>query len=196
MYYRDLIITAAREDRMAFLTILMTHLHEQFSRHQCAVAFPGWKNAEPNAMDTFDTYTRHADVGDVVRLFAADEASLQELERAPGLANLLRARVVLATPVKEAPNTARTAAFCRVRSADSLGRRVRNATNAEHRNRLQYEARERSHERAYFRIGNKAGLNVRPMFFTRVEGTQVASKLNCNSFGLSCTSELCFLPDF
>lgn len=196
MYYRDIIITAAQEDRLHFLDILMTHVHEQYSRLKCAVVFPDWVPASPNAIDSFDTFTRYAEIGDVVRLFADEQSSLQEIERIPGVAAMLRARVLLATSIKPVPPATRGVAFCRVRSADSLGRRVRNASNPEHRDRLKDEARAKSHERAFFRVGDKDGLNVRPMVFTKVSGVGVSPKVACNSFGLSSGTEPCFLPEF
>jgi hypothetical protein len=196
MFYRDFILTVDRQDRMHFMTQLVTLIHENFSRLQCALAFPGWTPAEPNPVDSFDTFTRYADVGDVIRLFAEDETVLAAAERILGIEVLLQRRVLLSMPAKPAPSGCRSAAFCRVRSADSLGRRVRRTADSRARERMKDKVRARCHEMAYFRMTDREGRNARPLFFEKVCGEEASPKLETNSYGLSAGQTPCFLPDF
>lgn len=195
MYYRDFILTVERADRHHFMAQLFTLVHEKFSQLQCAVAFPGWTPAAPNAMDTFDTYTRYADIGDVIRLFADNEAVLASAASILGIEQLINRRIVLAMPVKPVPSGCKAAAFCRVRKADSIGRRSRQVT-PEARARMKDELRAQSHELAYIKMANSHGDNVRPLVFTKVAGEVVSSNLATNSYGLSSNTMPCFLPDF
>lgn len=196
MFYRDLILTVDRRDRMYFVTQLMTLVHEHYSALNCAVAFPGWQDGEQNSLDSFDTFTRYADVGDVIRLFADDESALGHALTVLGLEELVAKRVIIATPVKPAPTSSQAAAFCRVRSADGLGRRVARASSAEQREKLKESVRARSHQTAYFRVLDKSGNHQRPIVFTRVCGNAVSGNVACNSFGFSSISAPCYLPDF
>lgn len=196
MFYRDLILTVERRDRMYFVTQLMTLVHEHYSALNCAVAFPGWKDGEQSSLDSFDTFTRYADVGDVIRLFADNEAALAQALTVMGLEELVAKRVIIATPVKPAPTSPLAAAFCRVRSADSLGRRVSRASSAEQREKLKEAVRANSHKTAYFRVLDKSGNHQRPIVFTRVCGGAASGNVACNSFGFSSVSAPCYLPDF
>lgn len=195
MFYRDFILTVERADRHHFMAQLFTLVHEKFSQLQCAVAFPGWAPAAPNATDSFDTFTRYADIGDVIRLFADNEAVLAAAERILGIEQLVSRRVVLVMPVKPVPTGCKGAAFCRVRKADSIGRRSRNVT-PDVSARMKDELRAQSHQLAYIRMADSHGNNLRPLVFTKVVGDAVAGSLATNSYGLSASTAPCFLPDF
>lgn len=195
MFYRDFILTVDRKDRLYFMEQLMTLVHDHFSQLNCALAFPGWAPAEPNKTDSFDTFTRYADMGDVVRIFSEHEAVLAAAERVLGVEVLLQRRILIAMPVKPVPAGARAAAYCRVRSADSLKRRMSKASG-EAREGLKDAHRARCHEMALVRILAPDGKSTRPLYFNKVVGESVSPALASNSFGLSSSTAPCFLPDF
>ena len=103
MYYRDLIFTVPATDLRFFRDSLMMKLHEQHHRLGCAIAFPAWEDNEENVVDTFDTFTRHANPGPVVRLFAEDRTALEKAPAVLEIDELLDKGIMTLTPVKEAP---------------------------------------------------------------------------------------------
>ncbi|MBU9200174.1 type I-F CRISPR-associated endoribonuclease Cas6/Csy4 [Burkholderia multivorans] len=196
MYYRDIILAVQRSDQLHFMRELVTILHEKHDQHQCALSFPQWKEGTPNRMDTVDPYVCHAELGTVVRLFSATEAPLEAIERVLEIEAVVRAGHLQLTQVKRVPTGCSGAAFCRVRSADGLNRRLRRAGDADRRQRLRDDFRAQGHKLAHLQMLDKHGRTSRPLYLTKVSADQVSQVIQTNSFGLSPQKAPCFLPDF
>lgn len=196
MFYRDLIFTVPASDLRFFRDAVLQKLHERHHRLGCAVAFPAWEDNEENVVDTFDTFTRHANPGPVVRLFADSPAAL---EKAPAVLEIdeLKDKGILAvTPVREVPKGCGAVAFCRSRRTDSAIRRSRRGKDdlltRQHR---EAEVRRTHHRQAYLKVDSTKG-HTFSLYIERQPGEAPSEKLNITSYGLSRTSEPCYLPDF
>lgn len=195
MFYRDITLAVAPQDRWHFQAELLALLHEQHSRLQCALAFPDWQVGRQNSVDDFDTFTHYADTGAVVRLFSENAPALEQLTDILGIHELVAKAVVMLSRVKPAPTGGPVAAFCRDRRVDQLTRKLATVP-AEHRAASKARVREALHTMAFVRMGAKDGGSVRSLYFTKVAGEQLSPAIATNSYGFSTSTALCFLPDF
>lgn len=196
MFYQDFILTVERGDRLYFMTQLVTLLHEKHSQLPVALAFPEWQVGTPNRVDNFDPRRSHAQLGATLRLFSEHAAVLENAVRTLGIDILVRKNVLHVTPVKPVPSGTAYAAYCRVRSADSLNRRKRQFANPNVRMSMEDRVTAAAHTLAYFVMANKSGGAQRSIFFTKVAGESGSAGVGVNSFGFSSQSAPCFLPDF
>lgn len=196
MFYRDFILTVERGDRLFFMTQLVTLLHEKHSQLPVGLAFPEWQDGKPVRVDDFDTRRNHANLGATIRLFSEHADVLESAVRVLNVDVLIQKRVLHVTPVKPAPTCGTYAAFCRVRTADSLHRRSRRVTDQAARLAMEDKVAAAAHTTAYFVMSNQQGNSQRSMYITKVTGSARAESLSVNSFGFSSQSTPCFLPDF
>lgn len=197
MFYRDLVLTVSSDDVRFFRDSLLIKLHEQHHRLGCAVSFPHWQDgSQENQVDSFDTFTRYANPGPVIRLFAATAEVLEAVPAVLGVEELMQKNVLIVSGVRQVPQGCRGVAYCRSRMADGHIRRARQQSQ-DLRTRQELEARMRKqlHRQAYVKLGSTKG-QVFSLHIERREADAASDALNVTSYGLSRSSEPCFLPDF
>jgi len=196
MYYRDLIFTVPAADLRFFRDAVMMKLHEQHHRLGCAIAFPAWEDNEENVVDTFDPFTRHANPGPVVRLFAEDRTALEKAPVVLAIDELLDKGIMTVTPVKEAPKGCGAVAFCRTRRTDGHIRKAKRSSEPlMTRHRREAELRRTHHRQAYIKVDSTKG-HAYSLYYERQTGEAPSEQIQVSSYGLSRSSAPCYLPDF
>lgn len=196
MFYRDLIFAGTRDDVAHCRELLLIKFHETFNWHGCAVAFPRWTDGRENRSDTFDTFTRYADPGKVLRLFADTAEQLENAFATLGLHELVRADHLTVTPVQPVPQVSRAVAVCRSRDADRHARITnRFELDLDERYRREEAVRSHLHQQAYIKMISSKGQQFSLSIERRFSDTPSA-QIDVTSYGLSRVSAPCFLPDF
>lgn len=197
MFYRDLLLSVPACDQNLWRGIFLMKVHETFHRHQCAVAFPYWQdNDKENLTDSFDTFTRYANPGAVVRLFGETAAQLEDAAVALDLTHLVETHIMTVMPVRPVPVTARAVAFCRSRALDRHVRTSRQLVDLADRDRREAKVRGRLHQMAYVKTISQTEGREFSLYVERRFSDTASAKLNVTSYGFSRVSEPCFLPDF
>ena len=198
MYYRDLIFCVPASDRHRWLSIFAMKVHETFHQHRCALAFPYWQdNKVENRSDSFDAFTRYADPGPVVRLFADTAEQLEAAAVALDLPHLEAKQVMTVMPVRPVPTATRSVAFCRSRALDRHVRITRQyPQDLAERDRREAAVRSRLHQMAYLKMISQTENQQFSLYVERLCSDTPAAQLSVTSYGLSRLSEPCFLPDF
>lgn len=197
MFYRDIILTVAANDERFFRGALISRLHEAHHKLGCAIAFPHWQDGQENAVDTYTGFTHYASPGSIVRLFSSTQASLEALPAVLELAEVERKGILRVGPVRPVPQGCRGVAYCRSRSQEGFVRKSRQSKeDLVTRQQREAKLRKELHKQAYITLESNTGGQRFPLYIARKEAEQPSADLKVTSYGLSNTTDPCFLPDF
>lgn len=205
MHYLDLSFTVKPQDLRHFQTAFFAALHAEHGLYGVAITFPYWKNNEPNATDTFDSFTRYAIPGNLIRLFAPNEQVLARLGKHLEFEKLQAQGLVSFSPVRAAPAGCRGVAYVRARGNERAIKlsRIKDPENPrrlrdslELRQAREAKARSALHEQAYFMVSSKSSGQGFSLFVERLQSDVASECIAVNSYGLSNKIQPCYLPDF
>lgn len=205
MHYQDLSFTVKPQDLRHFQTAFFAALHADHGRFGVAITFPYWENSVPNEVDSFDSFTRYANPGNMIRLFATDEATLKRLGQHLEFDKLKAQGLAVCSPVRPAPAGCRGIAYVRSRGKERAIKlsRLKDPENPRRlrdplvlRQAREAKARSVLHEQAYFMVESKSSGQGFSLFVERIQNDVASDSLEVNSYGLSNKVTPCFLPDF
>lgn len=198
MFYRDLIFCGPASDKHRWRSLLAMKVHETFHQHRCALAFPYWQdNDKENRTDSFDSFTRYADPGPVMRLFADTAEQLEAAAVALDLPHLEAKQVMSVMPVRPVPVATRAVAFCRSRVLDRHVRITRQyPQDLAERDRREAAVRSRLPQMAYLKMISQTEGREFSLYVERQFSDTPSAQIDVTSYGLSRVSAPCFVPDF